>query len=147
MLILKIVLYLITLALFHSLQETQIEGKDGWARKLPTFRIDSILTRLFIGKPVTGYHLFMLIMFIIIFHGTFLFLPWSLKTECLTLAAFIFYFILEDFLFFVVNKHYKLQSFKPGRIPWHVRWAFYLPVSYWIGIILGVLFIIIGTFI
>lgn len=136
--ILKIFIWMFILALCHAFQETQIEGKNGWARHLPTFRIDAFLTKLLIGKEITGYHIFLLLMYITIFHGVFLFEPWSWQRESLIFGYFSLYFVLEDFLFFIVNPHYTLKSFKKGKIEWHKRWVWGLPYSYWWGLIVGI---------
>ena len=47
--------FLIAFILAHL--EIQIEGPHGWAEKLPTWRWDSPGVRRWFGKPVTGYHL------------------------------------------------------------------------------------------
>lgn len=143
--ILKILIWMFILALFHALQETQIEGKEGWARHLPTFRINVFLTKLLIGKDLSGYHLFMLIMWFIIFHGIFLFQTWTFKIELTIMGFFSLYWVIEDFLFFVVNPHYGIKSFRPNKIDWHKRWfCNCIPVSYAWGIILGISLLLIG---
>jgi hypothetical protein len=143
--ILKIFIWMIILAFFHSFQETQIEGKAGWARHLPTFRISTFITKLLINKEITGYHLFMLIMWIIIFHGIYLFFPFTLKTELIIFGLLNWYFIIEDFLFFIVNPHFGIKSFRPGKISWHRRWFLnFIPVSYIIGAVIGTLLLILG---
>jgi len=144
MLILKIIFWIIILALFQALQETQIEGKAGWARHLPTFRINIFITKLLIGKEITGYHIYMLLMFITIFHGIFLFQEWSINKELITLGSLNIYFIIEDFLFFIVNPHYTLNHFKKEYISWHKRWFLKIPVSYWWGIIIGTILLLLG---
>jgi len=141
----KYYIWLIILAFFHSLQEIQIEGKNGgWARHLPTFRINVFLTNILLGKGLSGYHLFMLLMFITIFHGIFLFEQWSWKLEALSFGLLSFYFVIEDFLWFVFNKHYGIKKFRKGKINWHKRWMLGLPTSYWWGIIIGVLLVYLG---
>jgi len=142
--ILKIFIWMFILALFHSLQETQIEGKAGWARHLPTFRISTFITKLLLNKEITGYHIFMLIMWIIIFHGIYLFLPFSLKTEFTIFGLLSWYFVIEDFLFFLVNPHYGIKKFRPGLIPWHNRWVFnFIPITYAWGIIIGIFLLLV----
>lgn len=143
--IIKIIIWIVILAIFHSLLEIQVEGgKSGWARHLPTFRINNFLIKLIIGKELTGYHVFMLGMFITIFHGIFLFEQWTIKTELQVWGWYSIYFVVEDFLWFIFNKHYRLKNFRKGRISWHKRWFLGLPVSYWIGILGGILLLIIG---
>jgi len=142
--IIKLIGWLLFLAFVHALWEIQIESKAGWARHLPTFRVNTFLTKLLIGKEITGYHLYMLLFLITIFHGIFLFRPFSWRTEATVFGLFCWYFIIEDFLWFVLNKHYRLWNFKKGKITWHKRWIFGLPVSYWWGMILGIFLLIIG---
>jgi len=142
---LKIIIWILVMAIFHSLQEIQIEGgKGGWAKRLPTFRINVFLTKLILGKELTGYHIFMLAMFIAMFHGVFIFKEFSLKTEALIFGLLSIYFVLEDFLWFIFNKHYRLKNFKRGKIKWHKRWFLGLPVSYWTFIIAGSILIWLG---
>ena len=130
----KFIIYLLWMATIHALWEIQVEGKTGgWARHLPTFRINVFFNNLLGGKALTGYHLFMLILFITIFHGFFLFQEWTPKLELVIFGIGIIYFVVEDFLWFVLNKHYGIKRFRPGKIAWHNRWVLGLPISYWVG--------------
>lgn len=142
--ILKIIIWMFILAYLHARQETEIEGKAGWARHLPTFRINIFITKLILGKELTGYHIFMLLMFLTIFHLPLLFIPFNWKTECIIMGFMSYYWILEDFLFFIVNPHFGLCKFKKGCISWHKRFCFYLPVSYWSGFAIGTILLLIG---
>jgi len=141
---LNVILYLIALALIHALWEVQVEGKNGWCKKLPTFRINVFFRKLLGGKALTGYHLYMLILFQIVFHGRFLFESWSGDRELVTQGLFIIYFVLEDILWFIVNPHYTIKRFLQRKIEWHKRWILGLPLTYWVGIIAGVTLIILG---
>jgi len=141
----KIFIWMVILAYFHALQETQIEGKAGWARHLPTFRISVFITKLLLNKEITGYHIFLLSMYVIIFHGIYLFQPYTLKTELIIFGLLNWYFVIEDFLFFIVNPHYGISKFKKGYISWHRRWLFnFIPISYVWGIIIGTFLLWIG---
>jgi len=142
--IIKIITWMIILAFFHALQEREIEGKAGWARHLPTFRINVFVIKLLIGKEITGYHIFMLFMFLTIFHGLFISVPLSIKKELIILGLMSYYWIIEDFLFFIVNPHYRFKNFKKGKISWHKRWFVGLPYSYWWGIIIGTTLLLLG---
>lgn len=142
----KLIIWSVIMAIIHALWEIQIEGTDGWARKLPTFRINVFISKLLFGKELTGYHIFMLLLFVTIFHAPFLFADFSFKTEMIVIGFLSCYFVLEDFLWFCFNKHYTIKRFKKGKISWHRRWAFGLPVSYWWGTILGISLIYFGYF-
>ena len=140
----NIIIYLIILALIHAKLELMIEGKAAWAMRLPCWRIDNDLTRFLLGKEITGYHVWLLVLFLFIFHAPFLFINWSLQKEFITIGLFYWYWIVEDWFWFIESKHYGLRSFKKGRIFWHKRWFWCLPVSYWWGMIIGTIFLIIG---
>jgi len=143
--ILKIFIWMIILAFFHSHQETEIEGKAGWARHLPTFRINIFITKFLLAKEITGYHLYMLLMFLTIFHLPLLFVPFNIKNELIILGLINYYWVVEDFLFFVVNPHYGIKRFKKEYISWHKRWVFnFIPVSYAWGMIIGTFLLLLG---
>lgn len=136
--IIKIIVWIFILAYLHAKQETEIEGKDGWARHLPTFRINIFITKLLIGKEITGYHIYMLLMFLTIFHLPLIFICFSWQSELVILGFMSYYWILEDFLFFIVNPHFRLRKFKKRYISWHKRWIFnIMPDSYAYGILIG----------
>jgi hypothetical protein len=55
-----IIIYLILLAALHAKLELMIEGrKCGWAHNLPCWRLDNLITQFFLGKELTGYHLYL----------------------------------------------------------------------------------------
>ena len=139
-----IIIYLIILALLHARVEIMIEGKSGWALRLPCWRIDNCVTRFIIGKEITGYHCWLIVMFLFLFHSPFLFISWNIKKELLTLGLFNWYWIAEDFFWFVESKYYGFKNFKKGRIFWHKRWILGIPVSYWGAAIVGSLLILGG---
>lgn len=134
----KLITFLVVLAAAHAQLELQIEGlKGGWALRLPCWRIDNWITRFILGKDLTGYHFWLLVVFAMLFHGPFLFIEWTLKGEYICLGLYIYYWIAEDYFWFAQNKLYGLRNFKPRRIFWHRRWIGFLPVSYWTALILG----------
>ena len=140
----NIIAYLIVLALLHARLEIMIEGKSGWALRLPCWRINNQITKFILGKELTGYHLWTIVVFFFIFHSSFLFIIWNIKKELLTLGLFCWYWLAEDFFWFIESKHYGFKNFKKGRIFWHKRWILRIPVSYWIGAIIGTLLILGG---
>ena len=142
----KFILYIIGLAAIHAQLELMIEGqRGGWAMRLPCWRIDNKITDIILGKELTGYHFYLLLMFCFIFHGPFLFIDWNWQVESVIMGCFSFYWILEDWFWFLENRYYGLRNFKKGRIFWHKRWFLGLPVSYWIGIILGSILLYLGV--
>lgn len=144
--ILNLSIYLIVVAIVHALLEIQVEGKTGgWARQLPTFRVNVFFRKLLGGKPLTGYHIFMLLLFQLIFHGAFIFIPFTIKSECILQGCFMWYFVIEDIAWFILNPYYTLARFKKHHIQWHKRWFMGLPYSYWFGGILGTILILLGV--
>ena len=139
----KIIIFLLWLSIIHALWEIQIEGHNGWAKRLPCWRLNVFFRKLLGGKPLTGYHVYMMILFITLFHGAFLFIQWNWEAERKMIALLCWYFVIEDFLWFLLNKHYRWKNFWQQNIEWHKRWFFHLPISYWIAIILGIILFII----
>jgi hypothetical protein len=138
------IIYTIIFAIIFSLLEIQVEGKAGWARHLPTFRINVFFNKLLGGKPLTGYHIYMIILFIAIFHAMLHedMLCWNKEFQIFGLLSW--FFVLEDVLWFILNPHYTLKKFKKEYIEWHKRWVFKLPATYWWGMIIGTALLILG---
>ena len=59
-------------------------------------------------------------------HGT------TVRTEIL--AGLTTFWIVEDFLWFILNPAWGFAQFKPELVTWHKHWAFGAPVDYWIGL-------------
>jgi hypothetical protein len=133
------------LAFLLALWEIQIEGKDGFAAKLPAWRLEKgrlmILTG---GRPITGYHLFMVLFLIALVHLPLFFVPWSWRLESLLVGFFIGMLLLEDFLWFVLNPHYGIKSFRKGKIWWHPRWWGPVPDFYWVLLVIVVVLVYLG---
>ncbi|MEK7866731.1 MAG: hypothetical protein AAB434_08600 [Planctomycetota bacterium] len=127
--------YLFVIALVLALLEVQIEGPHGWASSLPTWRFDHPRwLALANGKPVTGYHVCMIGLLLLLFHFPAVREPWSWRAEGELLSQFFLVAVFWDFLWFVLNPHYGLRRFRAGEVWWCKRWALGLPVDYWSGI-------------
>ena len=61
------------------------------------------------------------------------FTPWS--AVCHFLFYLLAWFLLEDFLWFVLNPYYTLQKYKSEYIPWHTKWIMGIPVHNIIGVL------------
>ncbi len=120
------------LAFVFAKLEINIEGEAGWAANLPTWRIDKhwLLDVFFGGRPMTGYHAWALSFSALVFHFAALLVPWSWVLECRVLASLMWFWIFEDFLWFVMNPAYGLSRFRPAHVPWHKVWLFGVPVDY-----------------
>jgi len=124
---------MLILAMLHGKWETEVEGSAAWAAKLPCWTFSNKITDIIMGnKPITGYHCWMVIVFLFIFHSPFLFIGWNLSNEFLTLGLFSWYWIFEDISWFIENRFYGLHNLKKGRTYWHKRWFVGLPLSYWL---------------
>lgn len=118
--------------------EIEAEGKYGWAEKLPTwYRVNgkaAKLWKLINGRPLTGYHLAMLPLPIMIF------LYPMVATSSLTFsgffmqaAAYFAWLSVWDFCWFVLNPHYGVRRFRKENVWWFSQepWLFgRIPFSY-----------------
>jgi hypothetical protein len=136
-------LSLVVAATLFALVEVQMEGPNGWAAGLPTWRIDNRWTRRFCSaKPLTGYHLYMQLYTLAAVH-----LPFGLglaqltwRNEARVLAFFVLFWVLEDFLWFVLNPAFGLKRFRAEHVWWHApTWWWLMPRDYWIFTPVGIL--------
>jgi hypothetical protein len=134
--------YLFTASLVFALLEVQIEGEAGWARDLPTWRYENRLTRSLLGnRPITGYHLYIHLLVVALVHAPFALglVEFSFAGELRILAFLVFFWVVEDFLWFVVNPAWGLRQFRRDRIRWHaLNWWGMMPRDYWIFTPIGV---------
>jgi hypothetical protein len=133
-------LYVAVLAFFFAQVEIQIEGGAGWAANLPTWRIEEhwLLDLLWVGRPLTGYHAWAFSFMALVFHlPAVLFQRWSWNIELRILGALALFWILEDWLWFVLNPAYGLARFAPEFVPWHKHWIGPMPADYWVSAVLG----------
>jgi len=135
------ILFLFAYALVMALVEIEIEGPWGWAEQLPTWYRTSglparVYGRLMNGKPLTGYHSFMLLMPLFAFHLPFVEgLRWSWPAETRVLASYMVWMVTWDFLWFLFNPAYGWHRFRRGQIWWHnVRWIGRFPIDYYNGV-------------
>lgn len=112
--------------------EIEIEGKDGWASNLPTWRIKNRFTRLMWGEqPYTGYHFWAGVMLVNLLHFPFwLGLPWSINLELQILAVAFLGVIFEDFFWFIFNPHFGFKKFSKEYATWHKGWWGRVPFLY-----------------
>lgn len=127
--------WVVMLAYFFAHAEIQIEGGAGWAANLPTWRIEQhwLLDVFWGGRPMTGYHAWLFPFITLFFHLPLFFIGhWSWRAECLVLACIMLFWIVEDFLWFLLNPAYGLARFHAEAIPWHKHWLWIAPADYWI---------------
>lgn len=126
--------WIVLTAFFFSEVELQIEGPAGWASSLPTWRIEKhwLLDIFWGGRPMTGYHAWVFSFMFLVFHlGVFINLNWSLRMEARIIASLMLFWIIEDFLWFVLNPAFGINNFSSNKIPWHKHWFLHMPVDYW----------------
>jgi hypothetical protein len=124
--------------------EVHTEGKHGWAAKLPTWRIEKhVLLDLFLGgRPLTGYHFWAFSFVLFIFHlPCFWLQTWSWLGEGRIIGSVLLFWVIEDFLWFIINPHYGWRRYNPREIPWHPKWILGFPADHWALLILSVLLI------
>ena len=142
-------LYLLVAAFTFARVEIEIEGPWGWAENLPTWRIANRWTKLFYGsRPLTGYHLWLQLFVIVLAHFPFAVQvwDWSWHRELRVIGFVILFFIIEDFLWFVLNPAYGLRRFRREHIWWHApTWWWIMPRDYWIFSTIGIGIYLIGA--
>ena len=130
-------LYFFAIAFVLAHLEIQIEGPHGWAARLPTWRWDSPGVRRWAGKPITGYHVFLLAFILLLIHLPQMHVGFSLEREAETLSLFFLLANFWDFLWFACNPHYGLSRFRAGQVWWFKSWFLGLPVPYYQGLVLS----------
>lgn len=141
--------FLIITSILFALVEIQIEGSEGWAAKLPTWKIENKWTRKFYGaRPLTGYHLYVQLFLFFLIHIPFglNIVPFNFMIELRLLSFMILFWVLEDFLWFVINPAFGLKKFKPEFIWWHApNWYKFMPRDYWIFIPVGLILYVVSV--
>lgn len=130
---LMLLLWIACLGLFFAQVEIQVEGAAGWAAALPTWRIESSpwLDLFWGGRPMTGYHLWVFSFMALAFHlPLFIFGSFTIRTELRILGSLMIFWIVEDFLWFILNPAYGFARFNPQEVSWHKHWLFGMPADY-----------------
>lgn len=135
-----LIIWVALLGFFFAMTEIQIEGPHGWASSLPTWRIEKhpLLDIFWGGRAMTGYHAWVFSFMFLMFHlpqavlGSF-----SLRIEARCLGSLMFFWIIEDFLWFVCNPAFGIARFAPQSIPWHKHWILGMPTDYLVFVLVG----------
>jgi len=143
------VAYLVGAATLFALLEIQIEGSAGWATGLPTWRWETRWTRWLLGnRAITGYHLYIHLFVTLLAHLPYALgiADFSIPTELRILGFLALFWVLEDFLWFVLNPAYRLAGFRRERVPWHAEsWWLFMPRDYWFFVPLGIVLYVAGS--
>ena len=130
--------YFFLIGLFLALLEIEIEGEHGWAKNLPTKKVKLWFYDK-LGKEITGYHMILQIFLLLFMHlPLILESRFSWELEMLIITQYLFFLAYWDYLWFVLNPHFRLKNFKKGGVPWHTSWILKLPTEYWIAIIVAI---------
>lgn len=123
-------------ALAHALArvEIHIEGAHGWAVNLPTWRwgpkwwLD--LTN---GKELTGYHLWLTLFLIGMFHLPLVFAEPSRALWAKCAAAYMLVTSVWDLQWFVWNPAWGFSALRTREVPWFRRKLGGIPVDYFMS--------------
>jgi len=143
---LNYLLYLLVGAFLWARMEIEIEGPHGWASNLPTWKIEKhvLLDIFYGGRPLTGYHAWAFTVVFFIFHMPIIWLgSWTFRKELNVIGGYYLFWIIEDFLWFVLNPNFGWAKFKEKKIWWHRHWLLGVPFDYWILGAVGLTFILI----
>lgn len=145
--------YLFILATVLAILEIQIEGKNGWAMNLPTWRPNKvnrfikIYKKLMSDREVTGYHITMFTFVLLILHLPYAFgQTLNLVNWLMTISLFFIFVILWDFLWFVLNPYHPLKKFNKEHIWWHKKWWARAPLDYYLSILLSFIVLLPAVF-
>ncbi len=125
------------MAFFFAHAEVQIEGGAGWAAGLPTWRIEQhwLLDIFWGGRAMTGYHAWVFSFMALAFCAPLAFNGrWRWSDAALALAGLMVFWIVEDFMWFIVNPAWGWARFDPALVSWHKHWIGGAPVEYWVGL-------------
>lgn len=126
--------FLLWLAFCFAKLEIAIEGSDGWAGNLPTWRSEKTLSTIIAGGHVlTGYHLWANLFVVSTLHFVYVFTPFALRTELFIFSFYFAFVLIEDFLWFALNPAYGLRNFSKEMIWWHAdHWWLFAPRDYYV---------------
>ena len=137
---LPISIFLFVIAVILAYYEVQIEGPNGWASSLPTWKsTDPKITWIFGGRPVTGYHVSLNLILLLFFHWPIIFRKWSIIFEAKTMASYALLSTIWDFLWFVINPYFGLSKYSSENIWWFSNWFLGIPVDYYFGFFITLL--------
>lgn len=128
--------WVLAAAAAFALLEVQIEGAAGWGSSLPTWRSEHRLARLVLGgRVLTGYHLWVHVFVLLAVHLPYVLgaAPPSWRMEARIVSALVFFWVVEDFLWFVFNPAFGVRRFRREHAAWHPRWWGPMPREYWVA--------------
>ncbi len=131
--------YFAAIAVVLAMVEIHIEGKNGWAANLPTWRWGPEWFLRWTSRPVTGYHVWMLSLLLLFSHLPLVYLGFSWAGELRVLSLFSIMTIFWDFLWFLLNPAYGWRRFARRDVWWYGHWIGPFPTDYWLGALVSLL--------
>src|SRR6202040_1266297 len=99
--------------------EIEIEGDQGWAVGLPTWRWGpEWWLNLTNGKAVTGYHVWLTLFLIGVFHLPLVFAGFSRELWAKCASSYLILTSAWDLQWFAWNPAWGLRKFRATPIPW-----------------------------
>jgi hypothetical protein len=129
--------YLFAAAFVLAHLEIQIEGPRGWAAGLPTWRWESPAILRWLGKPVTGYHVFLNLLILLFLHAPVVRSGFSFREDASIFSSYFLLAVTWDFLWFACNPHFGLRRLNPEHAWWFKTWTLGLPRAYFGGVLLS----------
>ncbi len=127
--------YLFVLGWLLAQLEIQVEGAYGWAEKLPTWRFSPPwFLKITNGKPLTGYHFYLISFLFFVFHFPLCFVPFSKAVEAKIIASYWLMGDTWDFQWFVWNPAWGIKRFLNEKIAWFPIKLIGFPIEYYLGL-------------
>lgn len=127
-------LYLFILCHILARVEIHIEGAHGWAVNLPTWRWGpEWWLNATNGKELTGYHLWLTLFLIGMFHLPLVFGGFTLALWAKCLSSYMLVTAAWDLQWFVWNPAWGFDALRAREVPWFRRKILGLPVDYFMG--------------
>ncbi len=134
-------LFIFVLSVVTALFEIQIEGANGWAEKLPTWRYaPAWIHRYFNLTELTGYHVYLTCVLLLLFHFPMVLTGWSMYAELTALSGYFAFNVIWDFLWFVLNPAYGWCRYEKNSIWWFQKWVGSFPLNYYSAMTVSLLF-------
>jgi hypothetical protein len=115
--------------------EIEIEGDKGWAVGLPTWRWGpDWFLNLTNGKAVTGYHLWLTLFLVAVFHLPLVYAGFSRELWAKCASSYLLLTSAWDLQWFAWNPAWGLAKFRSTPIPWFRRKLLGFPVDYYAAV-------------
>ena len=115
--------------------EIHIEGDSGWAVKLPTWRWEpEWFLGLTNGKALTGYHLYLTLFLLGMFHLPLVFTGFTRELSAKCLSSYFLVTAAWDLQWFVWNPAWGLHGLRTRPVPWFRRKFLGFPVDYYAAV-------------